>query len=236
MRPSTTRRLGVAALALLTVTAGCSGLADLAPGGTDPAFESTGLDSVRTFGPECGDPRSKNVSSYSRPVPGGRKLSINSTIPVRSNATRLEADLDEVGPHRYHLAIERTTAADAEGDGGTGADAEADPDAGCYLETRYNATVNLTDEVVDRYTLLVTYDGVLVSGYYADPDGSGASSGLAPASRHSPWVRNATDRQPDDGDGAAGGDGGDAAGGSSGGAGGGSAPSHLSGFSPSGGP
>ncbi|PSQ11135.1 hypothetical protein BRC93_06590 [Halobacteriales archaeon QS_5_70_15] len=53
--------------------------------------------------------------------------------------------------------------------------------------------MNLTDEVTDRYTPLVTYDGVLVAAYFSDPGSSGASRGLVPGSRHSPWVRNVTD-------------------------------------------
>jgi hypothetical protein len=179
------------------VTAGCAGSVP-GLGSTDPAFEESGLDSVRTTGPACGTPRSSNVSSVSHPVPGGRKLSINTTIPVRSLDTELEASFEELAPGRFELAIDRT--------GGSGV-----PE--CYLETGYNATVDLTDDAADRYTLLVTYDGVLVAGYYADPGSSGASHGLAPETQHSPWVRNLTDSgEP----GAAGGGAGPAGGGSDG--------------------
>jgi hypothetical protein len=174
---STPRRVvPTLALCLALVTAGCA-VSVPGLGSTDPAFETSGLDSLRTTEPTCGTPRSSNTSSASRPVPGGRKLSINTTIPVRSRETEVEASFEELAPGRFELAIERT--------GGSGA-----PD--CYLETRYNATVNLTDEVVDRYTLLVTYDGVLVAAYFSDPGGSGASHGLVPESRHSLWVRNVT--------------------------------------------
>ena len=175
---STPRHVAPAvALCLALVTAGCA-VSVPGFGSTDPAFEESGLDSLRTTEPACGTPRSSNTSSVSRPVPGGRKLSINTTIPVRSRDTELEASFEELAPGRFELAIERT--------GGSGA-----PD--CYLETRYNATVNLTDDVADRYTLLVTYDGVLVAAYFSDPGGSGASHGLVAESRHSPWVRNVTD-------------------------------------------
>jgi hypothetical protein len=174
---STPRHVAPAvALCLALVTAGCA-VSVPGFGSTDPAFEESGLDSLRTTEPACGTPRSSNTSSVSRPVPGGRKLSINTTIPVRSRDTELEASFEELAPGRFELAIERTDGAGA-------------PD--CYLETRYNATVNLTDDVADRYTLLVTYDGVLVAAYFSDPGSSGVSHGLAAESRHSPWVRNVT--------------------------------------------
>lgn len=166
----------VLALCLALLTAGCVGSVP-GLGSTDPAFEESGLDSLQVTEPACGTPRSSNSSSVSRPVPGGRKLSINTTIPVRSRHAELDASFDELGPHRFELAIERTN--------GSGT-----PE--CYLETRYNATVNLTDDTTDRYTLLVTYDGVLVAAYFADPDGSGASHGLAPERRYAPWARNVT--------------------------------------------
>ena len=166
------------ALCLALLTAGCAGSVPGLGSASDPAFESSGLDSLRVTGPTCGTPRSSNSSSVSRPVPGGRKLSINTTIPVRSRHTELDASFEELGPHRFELAIERTN--------GSGT-----PE--CYLESRYNATVNLTDDVTDRYTLLVTYDGVLVAMYTADPGASGASHGLVAESRYAPWVRNVTD-------------------------------------------
>ena len=200
------RRLVAVTLGLVLVlsTAGCAGTV---PGlaEPDPAFERSGLDSLRTSGPTCGTPRSTNTSSYSRPVPGGRKLSINATIPVRSRGTELEASFEEIAPHRFRLDVERV--------GGSGT-----PD--CSLETRYNATVNLTDAVTDRYTLLVTYDGVLAAVYYADEDGSGAGHGLAPAARYAPWTRNVTDGR--DGAASSGGDAGgvDASGSGTGSAGG----------------
>ena len=174
--PSRHRRLATLALVALLVTSGCSALTDL--GSPPPEFESTGLHTFETVDPVCGDARSGNTSVVSRPVPGGRKLSVNTTIPVRSNATELDADFEEIGEHRYVLDVERT--------GGSGT-----PD--CYLETRYNATVNVSDDVTDRYTLLVTYDGVLVSGYYADPDSSGSAGGLNPETRYAPWARNVSD-------------------------------------------
>lgn len=186
--PTPRRVVPVFALCLVLLTAGCAGSVP-GFGSVDPAFEESGLDSLQATGPTCGTPRSSNVSSVSRPVPGGRKLSINTTIPVRSRHTELEASFDELGPHRFELALERT--------GGSGV-------PGCYLETRYNATVNVTDDAADRYTVLVTYDGVLVAAYFADPDGSGANHGLAPESRYAPWVRNATDERDGDGDGTGG--------------------------------
>lgn len=175
--PAARRVPATLALCLALLTAGCAGSVPGLGSTSDPAFEESGLDSLRTTGPACGDPAS-NVSSYSRPVPGGRKLSVEADLPVRSPGTELEASFRELGPHRFELAVERTN--------GSGS-----PE--CYLETRYNATVNLTDAVADRYTLLVTYDGVLVAVYFADPEGSGAGHGLAPESRHAPWVRNVTD-------------------------------------------
>ncbi|MFC7228322.1 hypothetical protein N0B31_12980 [Salinirubellus salinus] len=187
------RRLAAVALVALLVTSGCSALTGLGP--TDPAFGATELGSFQTFDTRCGDARTSNSSTVSRPVAGGRKLSVNTTVPVRSNATDLSADFERIGEHRYVLDVERR--------GGSGT-----PD--CYLETRYNATVNLTDDVTDRYTLLVTYDGVLVSGHYADSDSSGATRGLAPETRYAPWARNVSDA-----DGGFGGGSGDGAGGGS---------------------
>ena len=187
--PTPRRVAPTLALCLAVLTAGCA-VSVPGFGSTDPAFETSGLDSLRTTEPTCGTPRSSNVSSVSRPVPGGRTLSIDTTVPVRSPDTELEASVDELGPGRFELAIERT--------GGSGT-----PD--CYLETGYNATVNLTDEVTDRYTLLVTYDGVLVAAYFSDPGRSGATHGLVPESRHSPWVRNVTDGRGSAGDEASGG-------------------------------
>jgi len=197
--PVSSRALPALALCLALLTAGCAGSVP-GLGSPDPAFEETGLDSLRATGPTCGTPRSSNVSSTSRPVPGGRKLSVETTIPVRSRGTELEASLEELAPNRFRLAIERTN--------GSGV-----PD--CYLETRYDVTVNLTDDATDRYTLLVTYDGVLVGGYYADPGSSGASHGLVPESEYAPWVRNLTDGGRDgagDGAGGSGSGGGRAAG------------------------
>jgi hypothetical protein len=163
-------------LAFLTVTAGCSAVTDV--GGPPDAFETTGLDSFQTYEPTCGDARSSNASAYSRPAPGGRKLSLNTTVPVRSPATELTADFETLGEHRYRLAIQR--------EGGIGV-----PD--CYLEVRYNATMNLTDAVADRYTILVTYDDVLVGVHYADPDSAGSVRGLAPETRYAPWAKNVSD-------------------------------------------
>jgi uncharacterized membrane protein YgcG len=139
-----------------------------------------------------------------------RTLSINTTIPVRSRHAELDASFDELGPHRFELAVERTNASGV-------------PD--CYLETRYNATFDLTDDAIDRYSLLVTYDGVLVAAYFADPDGSGASHGLVPESRYAPQARNVTggvsaggsggdENEGDTGGGSAGGGGGGTSGGS----------------------
>ncbi len=166
------------------------------------------LDSFETVGTTCGDARSSNTTTSNVPVDGGRALSINTTVPVRSNATELDARLDEIGPHRYRLDIQRS--------GGSGV-----PD--CYLETRYNATVNLSDEVTEDYTLLVTYDGVLVSGYYGDPGASGGAGGLAPETRYAPWARNVSDARgglgddgTDDGSDGAGGSGGSGSAGGSG--------------------
>jgi hypothetical protein len=189
--PVSSRAVPTLALCLALLTAGCAGSVP-GLGSPDPAFEEPGLDSLRTAEPACGTPRSSNVSSTSRPVPGGRKLSIETTVPVRSRETELEASFEELAPHRFRLAIERTN--------GSGV-----PD--CYLETRYDVTVNLTEDVTDRYTLLVTYDGVLVAGYYADPGSSGASHGLVPESRYAPWVRNPTDTGRDGAGDAAGGTG-----------------------------
>lgn len=176
--------LSAFAVVLLLLTAGCASLADL---GRDPAaFEETGLASFETVETTCGDARSSNTSSYGRPVQGGRRLSINTTIPVRSRETTLDADLDRLAAHRYRLDIERV--------GGSGV-----PD--CYLETRYNATLNLTDELTDGYTLLVTYDGVLVAGYFADQSSSGSVAGLAPETRYAPWARNVSEANGGLGDG-----------------------------------
>ena len=203
---SATRRVPTTlALCLALLTAGCAGSVPGFGSASDPVFEEPGLDSLRTTEPTCGDP-SSNVSSYSRPVPGGRKLSVEADLPVRSRGTELEASFEELGPGRFELAVERTN--------GSGV-----PE--CYLETRYNATVNLTDAVTDRYTLVVTYDGVLVAVYFGDPDGSGAGHGLAPETRHAPWVRNVTDGR--DGTDPAGGGAADGGGAGSGGAGGGAA-------------
>lgn len=192
------------ALCLALLIAGCAGSVPGLGSAPEPAFEESGVDSIRTTEPRCGTPRSSNVSSVSRPVPGGRKLSINTTVPVRSRDTELEASLEELGPHRFALAIERTDGSDV-------------PD--CYLEVGYNVTVNLTDDVTDRYTLVVTYDSVLVAAYFSDPDGAGAGHGLVPESRYAPWVRNVTvdggagDRTGDGDDGESGSAAGSASGG-----------------------
>jgi hypothetical protein len=183
------RRVAALAFVALLLTSGCSALTGLGGPTSDPAFDETELGSFQTFETRCGDARTSNSSTVSQPVPGGRTLSVNTTIPVRSNTTDLSADLERIGEHRYVLAIERG--------GGSGT-----PE--CYLETRYNATMNITDDVADRYTLLVTYDGVLVSGHYADPDSAGSARGLAPETRYAPWARNVSDA--DGGPGAAPGD------------------------------
>lgn len=169
------RRLLPLLVVALLVTAGCS---QLTTGDAAMSMSTTDVRSFETVGTTCGDVRSTNTSSASSPAPGGRTLTIDTTIPVRSNATTLDARLDEIGTHRYRLDVSR--------EGGSGV-----PD--CYLETRFTVTVNLTDDATDRYTLLVTYDGVLVSAYVADPGGSGAVGGLAPETRYAPWARNVSD-------------------------------------------
>jgi hypothetical protein len=68
--PAPRRVVPVLALCLALLTAGCAGSVP-GLGSTDPAFEESGLDTLRTTEPTCGTPRSSNSSSVSRPVPDG---------------------------------------------------------------------------------------------------------------------------------------------------------------------
>ena len=159
--------LFVAAGALVGASAVVLGLdpggavAALADFGADggPTIEESALASFETSAPRCSDARSDNSSTTSRPFGDGRRLVINDTIAVPGRDTAVEADFEQIGPHRYWLDVQR-----APGDGA----------ADCHLEVRYNATLNLTESA--RYTVVLTYDGNVEGGYWSDPGGSGAFS------------------------------------------------------------
>lgn len=157
--------LGVVALLLLgglaTAAVGATVLTDF---GQDPAFEETSIRSVETTDPYCSDPRTSNSSSRSRPVPGGRVLTINDTIAVDARDTTVSVRLDEFGPGRYVLAVDREPGTET---------------ADCHLEVRYNVSLNLTQP--RDYTLVVTHDDRLVGGYFGD-ENSGGGFGVSGAS------------------------------------------------------
>lgn len=157
--------LGVVALLLLgglaTAAVGATVLTDF---GQDPAFEETSIRSVDTTDPHCSDPRTSNSSSRSRPVPGGRVLTINDTIDVAAADSSVSVRLDEFGPGRYVLAFDREPGDEA---------------ADCHLEVRYNVSLNLSQP--RDYTLLVTHDDRLVGGYFGD-ENSGGGFGVSGAS------------------------------------------------------
>jgi hypothetical protein len=194
----------VAVVAVAVVIVGGSGLGF----GTDTGgINETELASLQTQEPRCGTHRSSNSSTYIRPADGGVKLSTNTTIPVAARDSELDATLDELGPHRYQLDLERTP-------GNRSTD--------CYLELRYNATINLTQR--ERYTIVVTHDDQFQALFYADPGQSGrygtSSDPRPPGLTDAEWetALNASDRYFEnrtDG-GATGGEGGSAAGGSGG--------------------
>ncbi|MFC6861915.1 hypothetical protein ACFQGE_00405 [Halomicroarcula sp. GCM10025817] len=157
--------LGVVALLLLgglaTAAVGAAVLTDF---GQEAAFEETSIRSVDMTDPYCSDPRTSNSSSRSRPVPGGRVLTINDTIAVDAPDSTVSVHLDGFGPGRYVLAFDREPGEET---------------ADCHLEVRYNVSLNLSQP--QDYTLLVTHDDRLVGGYYGD-ENSGGGFGVSSAS------------------------------------------------------
>lgn len=211
--------LGMAAVLLAAGFAVATGTVPGLDNGGDGAIEKTELATLQTQEPRCGTHRSSNSSTYSRPADGGVRLSINETVPVAARDSRLEADFREVGENRYLLDLQRTA-------GNRSTD--------CYLEMRFNATINMTQR--DDYTLIVTVDRTYHELFYADPGHSGASGSnldpRPPSMNDSEWAAalNASDDyfyNHTDGSGTDSGDDGAAASGStdsgsaSGGAGGG---------------
>lgn len=214
--------LGIAAVLLAAGFAVATGTVPGFDSGGDGAIEKTELHSLQTQEPRCGSHRSSNSSTFSRPVDGGYRLSINETIPVAARDSELEADFDEVGDNRYLFDLQRTP-------GNRSTD--------CYLEMRFNATFNMTQR--DDYTLIVTVDRIFHALEYGDRN-SGGSYGTnldprPPSMNDSEWARalNASDEyfyNHTDGsatgsgdDGAAAGGAGDSGGGSGGAGGGGAA-------------
>jgi len=147
--------LAVVAVASVLV----AGFAVDTPLQNDDGFDETTLHSFETTDARCTDPNVHNSSSRSRPVPGGRLLSINDSIAVDGRDTTVSAEVYEFGPGRYVLAVSR--------DPGT-------ESAGCHLDIRYNATLNLTRP--KDYTLVITHDDRLVGGHYGEKNGGGSFS------------------------------------------------------------
>lgn len=68
------------------------------------------LASFETTEPYCGDPNSTSASARTHDIPVGEALVISESIPVASNDTTVTASLEEFGPQRYILNVERETA------------------------------------------------------------------------------------------------------------------------------
>lgn len=174
--------LGIAAVLLAAGFAVATGTVPGLDGGGDGTIDETEIHSLQTQEPRCGSHRSSNRSSYSRPVDGGVRLSINETVPVAARDSELTADLDEVGENRYLLDLQRTP-------GNRSTD--------CYLEMRYNVTINVTQR--NDYTLIRTVDRTFHGLEYADPGHSGASGSTLdprpPSMNDSEWAAalNASD-------------------------------------------
>lgn len=164
---NTTRYLGVTlgALVLLGVVLVTAGGATTGPLLGDRAgLEETAIHDLDTEPAECDDPTRHNASTTSVPYLGDRQLSVNNTVPVNHLDTTLAADLQEVGPHRYLLNVERVPGSER---------------ADCYAEARFNATLNISHP--ERYTLLVAYDGRVRHVVSSDPDRSGVHANVLPA-------------------------------------------------------
>ncbi|MFB6171182.1 MAG: hypothetical protein ABEJ23_01520 [Haloarculaceae archaeon] len=167
---TTTSRIAVVAVLLaliagaLVVVTGGAGLFSHDGRG----FEESGLARFQTLDPICAD-QTYNASTGSRPVPGGRRISINDTVPVAHRNATLDASFDQVGPHRYHLDVRRVSRG---------------PAAGCDREVPFNATLNVTHP--SEYTIILTYDGHLAEVQWSEPNAAGVSrrvSAPAPANR-----------------------------------------------------
>lgn len=187
---STTGRSAGAALVALALAAVLLAAGAAVLSGTVPDVDTGGaaddaepeLAGLQTQDPRCGTHRSDNSSTYSRPVDGGYQIGINETLPVAARDSTLDADLREVGPNRYRLDLRRVA---------------GERRTDCFLEMRFDATVNLTQG--DDYTLVVTVDRTYHSMLYADPGHSGATSSnrdlRPPAMNDSEWraALNASD-------------------------------------------
>lgn len=155
------------------------------------------LASFETTEPYCGDRDTIRGSSMTYDRTNGETLVINQTVPVPSNDTAVNASLDEFGPQRFILKVERKTGEnqteshtpapgdDAENDGQvslfdgdatTGTGESNDEDSVCHPEVRYNATINIDQP--GEYTVLVTYDDELVNVHWRDDGDSGTYSKL----------------------------------------------------------
>lgn len=143
--------LAVTATAVTGTLPGLGGDADEVAGAELASFE--------TDAPRCGTHRSSNHSTSVRPDDGGYRLHINETLPVASRNSTLSADVETVGEGRYHLDVARTP--------GTRS-------TECYLEARFNATVELPRR--GDYTLVFTIDRQYQELLYGGPGSAGASA------------------------------------------------------------
>lgn len=113
--------------------------------------------------PYCGDRSRQSGSSLTTPRVGpGETLVVNSTIPLAGPESGVDGRVRSWGPERFELEVSREPG-DVAGD--------------CEYEARFFATVSFP---LDDWTLLVTYDGVLVSGHWREGNGGGSFSKTHP--------------------------------------------------------
>lgn len=125
--------------------------------GSGGGLQEAELADFETNGPYCGDPNGTSGSSLttSRSGPGATFV-VNSTIPVAGPDSEVDASVDTWGQRRHTLKLNREPAT---------------RDERCPYEVRFFATVDLPS---DDWTLLVTYEDVLVGGHYGDESGGGS--------------------------------------------------------------
>lgn len=137
------------------VVVGVAGFGSLTSGGFDDGEAE--LVEFETTEPYCGDRSRQSGSSLTTPRAGpGETLVVNSTIPVAGPESGVDARVRSWGPKRFELEVTREPG-DVAGD--------------CDYEARFFATVSFP---VDDWTLLVTYDDVLVSGHWREGNGGGS--------------------------------------------------------------
>lgn len=145
----------VGAVLVGVVALGAVGFASFSEG--DPDDAAAELTDFETTDPHCGDRWNSSGSSATTPRAGpGETLVVNSTIPVAGPESSVDAGVSDWGPERYELELTRDPGAVA-GD--------------CDYEVRFLATVSFP---VDDWTLLVTYDDVLVAGHWREGSGGGS--------------------------------------------------------------